>query len=627
MTRQSLIINLQSLLIILALAGCRKADPLPLLITEPPPPGAYLPPLISPPTRDMIDLTQRFHGVAAPRVAQTEPTPYQVGDIDTFWAKNLAESGSQQLQAELIYRSDALNMWLETGVKVDDAQVTAAARFIEDNILPTNRAFFGQEWQPGVDGDKRVNILHLRELTGVGVAYFWSGDEMVTAVNPYSNQREMLTVSLKHGPIGSDDYYRAIAHEMQHLIQWRTDPNEDAWLGEGLSELAAHINGFDTGRVNDYAKQTDIQLTGFSQEPDAVGAHYAAATLFSIYFLDRFGEAATRALVTRPENGGDGFTQTLAELGLDLTFDDLFADWTAANYLAGIGQGEGVYQYRSLELSPIETKSINRFPAGETTVVNQYGADYVRIQSDEPVTVSFTGSQQVNLAPTAPHSGRFFWLSLPADEADMTLTRVFDLSGLDSATLTFWTWYEIESGWDYGYVAVSVDDGRSWTLLTTQSTTLDNPEGNSFGPGYTGRSGGGDEPVWIQETADLTPYAGQSILLRFEYVTDDAVYEQGFILDDIAIPELGYQDDAEADAGWEAAGFARAGQVLPQTFIVQRILIGENDVQVERLPLDENQRGQWEFPMDKEIDEAILIISGNTPVTTEPAVYEYKVTK
>ncbi|MCP4424921.1 MAG: hypothetical protein GY803_10540 [Chloroflexi bacterium] len=625
-----------AIILIFLLTGCRQDEVLPPLVTEIPSKMAFasltaVTAAPSPPTRDMVDLAARFRGINAPRVARAEPIPYQIGDTDLFWAKDLAESGSRQVEATLVYRSEALNMWVETGAKVNDDDLNEAATFIETQILPTNRAFFGREWQPGVDGDNRVNVLHLKELTGVGVAYFWSGDEMVTAVNPYSNQREMLTVSLKHGKIGSDAYYQAIAHEMQHLIQWRADPNEDAWLGEGLSELAVHINGFDTGRANDYANNPDIQLTGFSHEPDVIGGHYAHATQFAIYFLDRFGEEATQTLAQRPENGAAGFAQMLAELDSGLTdvvptFDDLFADWAAANYLAGIGRGEGVYQYRSLDMPAIKPEKIQRFPASGAGTVNQYGADYVKIESDEPVIVSFTGSRQVNLVDAKPHSGSAFWMSLPGDEADMTLTRPFDLSGLESATLTFWTWYEIESGWDYGYVAVSADDDRTWQLLETQSTTRDNPEGNSLGPGYTGNSGSGETPAWVQETADLTPYAGQNILLRFEYVTDDAVHEQGFLIDDIAIPELNYLDDVEEADDWTAAGFVRAGHILPQTFIVQRILIGKDSVQVERLPLNEAQRGQWEFPMDKETDEAILIISGNTPVTTATAVYEYTVT-
>lgn len=573
------------------------------------------------PARDVRALAAAFRGVEAPPVAQRVATDYQVGDVAPFWVSNLDTNDNLQIEAALVYRSDALNMWLQAGEHVNEAQVREAAAFIETRILPTNRTFFGNEWQPGIDGDRRVNILHVRAIGGAA-GYFSSADEYVTAVNPFSNQREMIYASLQHAPIGSNAYYGLIAHEMQHLIQWHTDHNEEAWLNEGMAELAVHLNGLPTYREPSYVNQTDVQLTMLRYEPEVAAAHYAAAFLFSAYFLDRFGEEATTALVRHPENGPLGFEAILADLEAGMSFDDLFADWLVANYLQSIGRGQGAHQYHTLDLPPIRLESNNRFPATTTATVNQYGADYVQLLSDAPLTVVFTGTQQVNLVDTTPHSGRYFWSSLPADESNMTLTRAFDLTAVDTATLSFWTWYEIEAGWDYGYVAVSGDDGRSWELLETASTTRDNPQGNSFGPGFTGVSGNGNQPVWIQETADLTPYAGQHILLRFQYVTDDAIHDQGFLIDDITIPELGYSDDVEGgDAGWEAAGFARTTHLLPQRFMIQLILPGPDSVKVEQLQLDENQQGQWQIPLDNETREAILIISGNTPVTRRPAVY------
>ena len=53
------------------------------------------------------------------------------------------------------------------------------------------------------------------------------------------------------------------------------------------------------------------------------------------------------------------------------------------------------------------------------------------------------------------------------------------------------------------------------------------------------------------DDVDLTPYAGSEVLVRFEYVTDDAVNGRGLCLDDFAIDEIGWADDAESDGGWE----------------------------------------------------------------------------
>ena len=127
-----------------------------------------------------------------------------------------------------------------------------------------------------------------------------------------------------------------------------------------------------------------------------------------------------------------------------------------------------------------------------------------------------------------------------------------------------------------------------------------------YGPGLTGESGrGGDSAEWAEQRADLTPYAGGPVLIRFEYITDDAVYEDGWALDEIAVPEIGYVEDFETDlGGWDADGFVRHTNRLPQTYVVQAIRISDDgNVIVERLPLDATQRGQFVLPMGDGTEE------------------------
>jgi immune inhibitor A len=135
----------------------------------------------------------------------------------------------------------------------------------------------------------------------------------------------------------------------------------------------------------------------------------------------------------------------------------------------------------------------------------------------------------------------------------------------------------------------------------------------------------GEGPAWIEESLDLSPYTGQEILIRFEYVTDDAINRSGWTLDDIGIPEIGFSDDAEGGLnGWQAEGFVRIENVLPQRFLVQVIEIGD-EVTVRSIPLDETNYGTLTLTgLGSTLDRAILIVSGLTPVTTEPASYQYK---
>jgi hypothetical protein len=124
---------------------------------------------------------------------------------------------------------------------------------------------------------------------------------------------------------------------------------------------------------------------------------------------------------------------------------------------------------------------------------------------------------------------------------------------------------------------------------------------------------------------DLSTYAGQEVLIRFETITDDAVNRPGFALDDLAIPEIGYSSDFEVDdGGWEPAGFVRHANALPQRWQIQLILLGPETI-VEQIVLDDQQMSEWDIPLGGDADRAILAISGIAPVTTEWASYSYEI--
>ena len=125
-----------------------------------------------------------------------------------------------------------------------------------------------------------------------------------------------------------------------------------------------------------------------------------------------------------------------------------------------------------------------------------------------------------SMTVNTPHGGSYEWFGGKADQIDTTLVRTVDLTGKTSATLSFWTWYDIEQNWDFGFVQVSTDDGATWTSLPIAGTTsVIDPSGMpaiaANLPGFTGNSGG-----WINKTFDLSAYAGQNIMLQFRYMTD-----------------------------------------------------------------------------------------------------------
>ena len=85
---------------------------------------------------------------------------------------------------------------------------------------------------------------------------------------------------------------------------------------------------------------------------------------------------------------------------------------------------------------------------------------------------------------------------------------------------------------------------RRRTAGATNLSTTTNPNGQNFGNGITGTTGG----AWVTLTANLSAYAG-NVLLGFRYWTDGAVVGAG-LLGRRHRDHRAAVDGAETDAGW-----------------------------------------------------------------------------
>jgi immune inhibitor A len=387
------------------------------------------------------------------------------------------------------------------------------------------------------------------------------------------------------------------------------------------------INGYySPGADYIYIQNPDLQLNSWADNnsPD-FGPHYGQSFLYLAYFLDRFGEDATKALTANPEDDLTSVDDTLSQLhitdqqtGKLMTADDVFMDWAATLYLKDGSVGDGRYTYHNYSQAPQyePQEAVSNCPQSFDSWVNQYGIDYYTIDCPGEHTIQFTGSTVASLLPVNPHSGRYVFWSNQGNESDMTLTREFDFTNVSGLIkLSYWTWYDIEKDWDYAHLAASTD-GQNWELLKTPSGTDYDPSGASYGWSYTGQTNG-----WIQEEVDLSKFAGQKVQLRFEYITDAEINGEGFLLDDVQVDAINYSSDFEADdGGWQTDGFVRVDNVLPQTYGLSLIIKGNNTT-VTRVPLNPDQTASIPFSL-KEGEEAILIVTGTTRFTTHGAAYK-----
>jgi hypothetical protein len=586
---------------------------------------------------DPVELANRLLHQEISASTQTPPSTYlQVGAHQSFWAGD-GESENFRVSATLRYVTDHAYFWIEDHVVYDQRDLKTLADAFEDQIYPTDREFFGSEWTPGVDGDPHIYILYARGIGERIAGTFSSADEYPVGVNRYSNGHEMFMINADNSPLGDEYTFGVLAHELQHMIHWYQDRNESNWLSEGFSELAVLLNSYYSGGFDAlFTGNPDIQLNDWPDDrQEDTNPHYGAGFLFLSYFLDRFGEAATKALISNPDNDLKSLDTTLQQIsaidpqtGEPIAADSFFIDWAITNYLMDNDVGDGRFSYTRYHGTPRArpTQSFYNCPIPATTLdVHQYGADYLSFTCRGSYTLHFEGSIQTPLLPQDPHSGTYAMWANKNDESDTTLTRRFDLTGYSGPiSMDYWTWYNVEDGWDYVYLEASTD-GVSWTILNTPSGTGDDPQGNNYGWGYTGNSGGGKSPIWIHENVDLSQYAGQKLTLRFEYITDSNVTGEGFLLDDLSIPQIGYSTGFEAaDAGWQVNGWARIQNVLPQTYRLALISFGDPTT-VQYITLNPDITADIPFSIGNKVDNVVLVVSGTTRFTRQLAPYRFSV--
>lgn len=96
-----------------------------------------------------------------------------------------------------------------------------------------------------------------------------------------------------------------------------------------------------------------------------------------------------------------------------------------------------------------------------------------------------------------------------------TMTNGINLTNALAADLKFWATYDIEGGFDYMYLEVSGNGGITWNNLDSFDDT---------------------SSVWTQYTYSLGGYVGNpSVKIRFRFVSDGAVAQDGMNIDDLVI--------------------------------------------------------------------------------------------
>ncbi len=130
------------------------------------------------------------------------------------------------ITARLEKMTEHVYYWIEEGLPFDEHDLDVMAEEFETQIYPTNQAFFGSEWSPGIDGDPRIYVLYVEGVGSSVAGYYSSADESHILANPLSNMVELFVMNEDAVSLNEEFALGVLAHEYQHMIHWNLDSNE-----------------------------------------------------------------------------------------------------------------------------------------------------------------------------------------------------------------------------------------------------------------------------------------------------------------------------------------------------------------------------------------------------------------
>lgn len=464
-----------------------------------------------------------------------------------------------------------------------------------------------------------------------------------TATPAYAACTEELGLNRPLGAPAPHRYEGVFAHEYQHLLEHYEDVDEVNWVNEGLSDYAQTLVGYVDPTIPPDDPAADSHLACFAgflgedfggpensltqwedQGGPEVLCDYGAAYSMMQYLRSQYGADFLSALHREDANGIAGLDAVLDRFGSPKSAQETIHDWaamvaldTAVTRSRRLTGGDPRW-FTADELTSFvnwETPQAYDSPGAPPN-----GSDYVRLRSStgpdssawlkanklesiefqgaatlepDPLewTVDATPPDATTAATTCgtvtPGTGAAAIYSGCGENLDRSIVREVSVPA-DGGQLSFDTLYDAEEQWDFGFVQISTDGGDTWTSLETEDTTTvhdpaADPRVVANLPGFSGDSGG-----WLTQHADLSAYAGQTVLLGFRYITDGAVDEAGFWVRNVDVAGTALPTDTLD--GWQSISQANPAEVAGWT--VQLIAIDKAGKSwIYRLPLDDSFSG------------------------------------
>ncbi|ODS42476.1 MAG: hypothetical protein MSIBF_03930 [Candidatus Altiarchaeales archaeon IMC4] len=377
-------------------------------------------------------------GGYAPSAAYTAAAQ-EIGNVTEFWVEESRGTwnGWRQINATLSNKTNEIYVYVQMLDPVGNAVWwNGSSGYITQQdvnqilnefliIYTKERNTFGNESYAGPDNDTHLTILLLDiesdyannrfPPNSSGTAGYFFGCDMYlngTCTGASSNERKIIyidtyplietgsgydsgynqTPDTNHSNAmwigGINKSYHTMAHEFNHMIQFRYDSKEDTWVDEGFSEYAPAILGYGhSSWVGEFEDRPYRSLTNWDNQ----ASHYGESYLWTLYLSEHYGGNNTiRDILQNNKTGIAGINDVLANHSTN--FSQVFHNWTLANYIDNTSVNP-FYGYSAINVSVKPRANKTSYPASGSSWLEVWGADYVRFANGNngPLNVTFAG--------------------------------------------------------------------------------------------------------------------------------------------------------------------------------------------------------------------------------------------
>lgn len=392
---------------------------------------------------------------------------------------------------------------------------------------------------------------------------------------------------------------------------WGIDIASD--IPDYVSNSVKYISGTSGMPTNSLSNSNDIHpaFAIFYTSPNAIDASitaivdpgviscYSAPQNFSVIIRNAGNTAIApgAAAITLTLSGANSFMSTLNNSTSIIPGDTESIDFNGINInnpgtsdvnASVVLAGDAISNNDMDATQTITAETITTFPAVEDVEgalpVFNYASTVVTGLAWFTQTGDYTNADQTT--PLSPHGGSTFFLFDSYDFPVGTISRLYSncltLKSGGTNSVEFYMSHDdlqFTTYLDSMYLSVSIDKGVTWTRLK----------------GFQRYDATFTAPDWKMETVDLSAYAGQTIQIGFEGVSD---FGNAFGLDDITIisasvtPVTLVTFNAKRNGSVNSISWSTSQELNSQYFAVERSSDGVHFSQIGRLAAAGNSSTQ-----------------------------------